>query len=440
MMAFRLLLVGVLGIAACQCQQADDPRSAWLENTIYEDHQDILLREPELAQLKFEKMAQSPFNYFRGSASQYLRDVSRPLKTRAAGFSDATILLVGDPHPENLGVYRDLEGDQSFEFNDFDAATFGPPEYDLWRLVAGFIVLESQASTSCDLGPAVVSGYASPWPSVTTDVEGTIIADLKQRALRDGEAREELDDYTLVEDGVRTLRLGDIEAREGSLFVDTLVAPTPAQRTLVQRAFDSYLPTVATRAQPGNIKDIALRLGAGVASYPFQRFYVLTEGPTASLDDDIILEVKETLSAPRGANLPLNPDKLWASNGERVVDAQRRLQSSPDVDPLLGWGDAGGMSFRVHERTKYQKGFDIVRYQEKMAEGDWDCADAADFATAAGQALAASHHRAGFKVSLSPAQQHETSSFAADYAAQALEDYERFKQLVERHAWSPRLR
>ena len=434
-----LILTVIMGFSACRCAQTEDPRSAWLENTIYEDHRDILLREPALTELKFEKMALSPFNYFRGTAGQYLRDVSRPLKTRAAGFSGQTTLLVGDPHPENLGVYRDLEGEQYFEFNDFDAATLGPPEYDVWRLAVGFAVLEAQANTSCESVAAVVDGYASHWRSESVPLDGAIVDDLKRRGLRDGAAREELDDYTGVENGVRTHKVGDIEAREGALWVDTILEPTPEQAQLVQAAFSAYEPTVATRARPGAIKGIVRRLGAGVASYPFLRFYVLTEGPTESLDDDVLLEVKETLAAPRGAGLPIAADQLWSSNGERVVDAQRRLQSSPDVDPLLGWGDAHGMTFRVHERTKYQKGFDVERYTENFADGEWTCDDATLFARQSGAILAQAHGRGGLDLTLSLAQQDETTTFATSYAARVLEDYQRFRQLVERRAWAPKV-
>ncbi len=432
------ILVVVLGLVSCKCGPDSDPRSAWIETMFAQDHQDILLRAPELTEQKFRKMAQTPFNYFRGTGALFLRDLSDPDMTRPKGFSSQRILLVGDPHPENFGTYRDASGAFSLEFNDFDAASMGPPEYDLWRLAVGFEVLEAQAQTSCGASAAMVSGYAAGQGAATTPAD-VIFADLVRRAQRDGDAREELDDYTVIEGGVRTLALGEIEPAEDGISVDELVGLTIEEDRLVRTLMMRYPESTVAHRSPGAVKAIARRLGAGVASFPLLRFYVLTEGPTLGLEDDLLLEVKETGAVFIIPGVPVLPDELHSTNGERVVKAQRQMQSANALDPWLGWASEGTMSFRIRERSKYQKGFDVLRLEEKIVEGDWTCTDFSVFARSAGQLLATAHRRVGGEVEVNQAAQQEAVAFAKTYSATLLSDYQRFRALVARGAWQRNL-
>jgi uncharacterized protein (DUF2252 family) len=432
------ILVVVLGLMSCKCGQESDPRSAWIETMMAQDHQDILVRAPELTEQKFRKMAQTPFNYFRGTGSLFLRDLSDPNTGRPKGFSSQRILLVGDPHPENFGTYRDATGAFSLEFNDFDAASMGPPEYDLWRLAVGFEVLEAQVQTSCGASAAMVSGYADGQGAATTP-DDVIFADLVRRSERDGDAREELDDYTVVEGGVRTLALGEIEPAVDGISVDELVEPTPEEDRLIRSLMMRYPESTIAQRSPGAIKGMARRLGAGVASFPFLRFYVLTEGPTLALEDDLLLEVKETGAVFSVPGVPVFPDELHSTNGERVVVAQRQMQSANALDQWLGWASEGTMSFRIRERSKYQKGFDVLRLEEKFVEGDWTCADFNVFARSAGHLLGAAHRRVGGDVAVNQAAQQEAVAFAKSYSATIMDDYTLFRALVARGAWQRNL-
>ncbi len=438
-------LVVLLGLMSCKCGPNTNPdsdtRSVWLETTIQQDHQDILLRAPDLTQQKFQKMAATPFNYFRGTGPQFLRDLSDPQTLRPKGWSSQSILLLGDPHPENFGTYRAASGEFTLEFNDFDAAWTGPPEYDLLRLAVGFEVLEQQVQRACGASEAVIAGYGESIVSevAASDSDGVIFADLVRRAERDGDAREELSDYTIIKDGVRTLVFGELEAPEDGVLVDELVGLTAQEDRLVRGLVERYPDSTLDRRDPGAIKGIARRLGAGVASFPYLRFYVLTEGPTTDLGDDLLLEVKETGAAFSVPGVPVFADELWPNNGARVVDAQRKTQSKVGLDTWLGWAAEGSMSFRFQERTKYQKGFDAQRLKEKLDEGKWTCEDFTVFARSAGRLLGAAHLRAGARGPLAAASQHEALTFAKTYSAIIFSDYQRFRALVARGAWQRNL-
>src|SRR5262249_61980784 len=96
------------------------------------------------------RMGEPPFGYFRGSAPQMMRDMLEPggAAVQSFRFTDTEVedvALVGDPHPENVGGYRTADGTITIDFNDFDAASYGPFELDGRRLAVGFWVAGAQA-------------------------------------------------------------------------------------------------------------------------------------------------------------------------------------------------------------------------------------------------------------------------------------------------------
>jgi len=188
---------------------------------------------------------------------------------------------------------------------------------------------------------------------------------------------------------------GEVESSPSPLFVgDEVREVSEADRELVERLLDHY-PSTLLSPRPGSffeIKGVSRRVGAGVASYPLMRFYVLIEGETDQIDDDRLLEVKEIRDAPAvGLFLNVLPPRQFGNNAERGVVFQRLLQTTRDNDPLLGWAAFDGLSFRVRERTKFQKGFGVDRLKEKLAEGEWVHQDAIDFAAVSGRLLARTH-------------------------------------------------
>ncbi|MCA9560007.1 MAG: DUF2252 family protein, partial [Myxococcales bacterium] len=222
--AFALGLVLLTG-----CVQAEDAgRRAWLQSLLVQDNRPLLEREPALTAGKFRKMGARPYDFLRGSLAVYLADAARPdaMPTRFGSAAASRVLVLGDPHPENLGAFRRGDGRMSLEFNDFDGATFGPYHLDVRRLAVGFVVAGLQAGLDDDaaraLAGAVAEGYVLEIDRLGRGLAplrvrrgvgfGHIVDDLLRRAERDGDAREHLDDYTRVKGGQRRLRRGEVEA------------------------------------------------------------------------------------------------------------------------------------------------------------------------------------------------------------------------------------
>lgn len=410
--AVRRAAALLVALAAFACADAtEDPRRSWLQSSLVDDNRALLERAPDAVADKLRKMASRPYYWFRGTMAVFAADVSRPgpgaAPTRYGSSPASRVLLVGDPHPENLGTFRPEPGVMVFEYNDFDAATHGPYHQDVRRLALGFAVALREAGVEPEaLAPvvdAVGLGYAyeidalasgqPPIEVVPGAGFGVIVEDLFRRAARDGDAREELDEYTVVEGGARGMWHGDVEPPVDGLVSDRVAPVSADEARLVRRLFEGYVGTLV--GGPGDgffaVKGISRRLGAGVSSFPLRRYYVLVEGETAALDDDRLLEVKEVLDPTRPQRALHLSQRAFGGNGQRVVEAQRRLHRRPDCDPLLGWSAARPMQVRVRERTKYQKGIDVARIADRLAERRWTLDDVAALARISGRLLARSH-------------------------------------------------
>jgi hypothetical protein len=247
--------------------------------------------------------------------------------------------------------------------------------------------------------------------------------------VRDGNLREELLDYTQIQDGKRTLKFGIVEPSVDGLSSDEIIA----LNSDTQKFFEFLMTRVELKHPERKdqliLKGVGQRLGAGVASFPLYRFYALFEGPTESLDDDILLEVRETTLAPSVRNVPHLGREIWPSNAARIIDSQILLQGTDTYDPWLGsTDDTTAMSFKISERTKFKKGFDVARLAEKFSEGDWQCNDLDDFAFLAGNLLARAHTNAKPGINRAAYNSKNESDFVREYADQVFLDYQWFVQ------------
>lgn len=455
-----------------EIEQGRGERARWCREQIIQDNRDLFEREPALTRGKLRKMASSPYAYFRGTASLYWQDMLTPgehrMPTQFANADTSHILLVGDAHPENIGTFKDADGVFHTTFNDFDAATYGPYHIELRRLLLGMSIFFEHAGSSeeevSELTRAGVTAYIHTIHNTSTSFaeftsntrQPRVIQDLLRRAQRDGDIKEELQEYAPLhkEQQNRQMFIGELEPWDErfDLFRDTLrELPTQTYAEL-EDALIEYTSTTLHPDTHGTfftMKGASQRLGAGVSSYPVKRYYVLIEGDTTEPEDDILLEFKETLLPPQSlAKInTLNPPQ-YPSSAARVVSAQRALQPNNTLDPLLGHATTSSAtrSWKVRTRTKYQKGIDRERFAEKRAEGEWTHQDMIEFAQFAGQLLAHTHIQAP---SLSPRSfqdaliqlTHEKQDkfidenilFIETYNKTQKQDYERFRALLSIH-------
>jgi uncharacterized protein (DUF2252 family) len=91
-------------------------------------------RLPELLPIRYGRMWQSPFAFFRGSAAIMAWDLS---KTPATGILTQAC---GDCHVSNFGGFASPERRLLFDINDFDETLHAPWEWDLKRLAVSIVL------------------------------------------------------------------------------------------------------------------------------------------------------------------------------------------------------------------------------------------------------------------------------------------------------------
>lgn len=91
-------------------------------------------RIPELVPLRTERIAASPFAFYRGTAALMAADLAD------APHSGILVASCGDAHVSNFGFYASAERSLMFDLNDFDEAAWAPWEWDVKRLAASIVV------------------------------------------------------------------------------------------------------------------------------------------------------------------------------------------------------------------------------------------------------------------------------------------------------------
>jgi uncharacterized protein (DUF2252 family) len=104
----------VLALIATGCVATNDSRDARIIDNLAEDNYMWARREPELVRMKLVKMQRGPYEWLRGTAALYWQDLTEPGETRpVSAFTDgpsSRVLLIGDPHVENVGTFRAADG------------------------------------------------------------------------------------------------------------------------------------------------------------------------------------------------------------------------------------------------------------------------------------------------------------------------------------------
>jgi len=91
-------------------------------------------RLPELVPVRYGRMSESPFRFYRGAAAIMASDLA---ETPSTGFRTQ---LCGDAHMLNFRLLASPERRLMFDINDFDETLPGPWEWDVKRLAASLVI------------------------------------------------------------------------------------------------------------------------------------------------------------------------------------------------------------------------------------------------------------------------------------------------------------
>lgn len=339
---------------------SDQQRQQHVIDTLETAFADLMRADPAAFRVKYRKMADNPFAFYRGTACLFHRDLAASEQPWA---DDRTgrVWIHGDLHPENFGTYINSHGELVFDVNDFDEAYVGPFAWDLRRFVAGFAVMGWQKAlpeqTVRDLGALYLRAYLE---RVHGFVEGSDDAEF---ALRLGNTTGAL--HETLQQARRQSRAAMLDSMTeigdgGRCFTDTkgVRRLDEAERDVVLEAYGRYLGTIpeAKRVERETfyvVKDVVGRSGFGIGSAGLPAYSLLIEGFNEAHENDIVLSMKQA-NRPALADVVEVPRmaELFAHEGERTVVSQRALQVH--ADPLLGYTTIDGVGFLVDEVSPYE--------------------------------------------------------------------------------------
>jgi uncharacterized protein (DUF2252 family) len=324
---------------------------------------DLMKADPHAFRVKFRKMAADPFAFYRGSACLFYADMA-DLDDAWADERTSRVWIHGDLHAENFGTYMNSHGRMVFDVNDFDEAYVGHFAWDLRRFVASLALMGWQKALPEQVVRSLIGKYlrsylaqVTHYDTITEDddfalhlenTDGPVFEVLTQARLASRVAL--LDEITRFEDNVRVFDEDATVRRLGK-----------AERRKVERAFEAYLHTIPEskkfdRALFYEVRDIVGKSGFGIGSAGLPAYNVLVEGYSQSLDNDVVLSMKQ-------ANVPAvsriadtsSVDGYFEHEGHRTVVSQRALQVH--TDPLLGYTSIDGVGYVVSEISPYE--FDL---------------------------------------------------------------------------------
>jgi len=315
-------------------------------------------RQAEFVPLRMGRMAASPFAFLRGSACIMAADLaSTPL-------SGLSMVIDGDAHLSNFGMYGTPQREVVFDLNDFDEALVGPWEWDLKRLTASINVAgrsnglnareRAAAVRRCVLGyrqnitriesmGVLDVWYLHAYPGRTNPLikvnpkSKAVFAKTLSKALR-------TDNRTLLPKVADRLTEGDWRFRNDPPVFTTVDKKTYEK---VTRALDLYSTSLSPERRfmlsRYHVADVAHRI-VGVGSVGTRAYLVLLFG--SGDDDPLFLQVKEACT-PAHAPYLGPPLPGFEHNGKRVVVGQRALQASSD--PMLGYTCMDGRDYYVRQ-------------------------------------------------------------------------------------------
>ncbi|RCW44931.1 DUF2252 domain-containing protein [Paenibacillus prosopidis] len=326
------------------------------------DNKIMMLERGKRAE-KYQKMAATPFSFFRGSAYLFYFDVSRewfPYHTPA----DRPTWIQGDLHFENFGAFRNERGALVYDVNDFDEGYLGSYLYDLLRMSVSIALVGRLKEQPVYSQFAAIEAYLRAYSKQMRrfakgkDDPATFTIDIEsaegpvKKLLKKLQKRRDLHFLEKVTALVQEHR--QFAANE------EIVPPTDEERAALLEAWPDYLATVAAddaeELRHFQVKDIAVKHGSGTASIGLDRFYMLIEaGEEEQGEDDVVLEVKE-VRVPVPAYFMPYDETFWSMfghQGQRVTMTQKAMHH--EADPYLGWLSIGERHFYVRERSPYKK-------------------------------------------------------------------------------------
>ncbi|MDO8714070.1 MAG: DUF2252 domain-containing protein [Polynucleobacter sp.] len=397
-----------------------------------------------LIPIRYERMLQSPFDFYRGGAAIMAQDLANQPTT------DITVQLCGDMHVSNFGLFGTAEHRLVFGINDFDETLPGSWEWDIKRLVASAVIACEALGGPQSLCKKLVYRISSEYQKRMAQYARMPYLDLAQQFIGEKDIRKH---FNSVHQKKLDAYLRDTKGQTNIQVLEKLTTLVGKNRKiinrppliehldktsygvsfagLVKKAMQNYSSTLLADRQVlferYTLQDFARKVvGVGSVGTNCMVFYFIGD----SQKDPLFLQYKE---AQESVLSPYLGRSKYPNMGHRVVAGQRLLQGAPDI--FLNGGEIEHkqdliQGFYVRQLRDMKGGIDVGPHGVSLKNFP-------DYAKLFGWALALGHARSGDAAMISGYCGQSTEfnsamySFATAYSKQNKADYDVFCNAVK---------
>ncbi len=364
-------------------------------------------RLPDLVPLRHERMAESPFAYYRGTPAVMAMDLADTPRT------DIIVQVCGDAHLSNFGLFASPERTLVFDANDFDETLPGPWEWDVKRLAASFVIAGRASGFNAKLNRGFAMAAVRSYRQWLARYASMRLIEVWYAPLTEAEIREAAEATGAMAGRSGAVRRQNLEAlftksrrRDGMRAFESLTAVVDGRRVILEdppiithvdlegqtealeKVFTDYRSTMPENRRDFleryRFVDVALKV-VGVGSVGTRCFVIVLQGRDEN--DPLILQAKE---ATASVMEPFLQPSLHDHHGQRVVVGQQLMQGTSDI--FLGWTRGpGGRDFYFRQLWDMKGSVDTATL---LAPGF------GLYAALCGRALARAHARTGDAVAI----------------------------------------
>ncbi|WP_371483048.1 DUF2252 domain-containing protein [Kitasatospora sp. NBC_00315] len=399
-------------------------------------------RLPELVPIRYGRMIESPFRFYRGAAAIMAADLA------GTPVSGIRAQLCGDAHMMNFRLLASPERQLLFDINDFDETLPGPWEWDVKRLATSLVIAGRANGYTEEERAGIVRGTVRSYREAMTLFAGMRTLDVWYARI--GEERlQAVADEQLAKRGRKgvTRAMAKAKTRDSLQVFEKLTETVDGQariaadppllvpltdllpdvergaleaqfRLLVERYGRTLASDRRTLLEDYRLADVARKV-VGVGSVGTRCWIFLLLGRDG--EDPLFLQAKEAGASVLAEHVGASE---YENQGERVVSGQRLMQAASDI--FLGWERVDGIDGRRRDfylrQMRDWKG--VVEPELMVPQG------MGVFGELCGSTLARAHARSGDRIAIAgylgsgEAFDQALVTFAESYADQNERDHQ----------------
>ncbi|WP_328909319.1 DUF2252 domain-containing protein [Streptomyces sp. NBC_00234] len=369
-------------------------------------------RVPELVPIRYARMTESPFRFYRGAAAVMASDLADTPR------SGLVAQLCGDAHMLNFRLLASPERQLMFDINDFDETLPGPWEWDVKRLSASLVIAGRANGFDDSERTRIVSWTVRAYREAMIRFAGMSNLDVwyakigadrlkalaatastkrgqknLASAMAKARTRDSLDAFGKLTETVdgrpRIAADPPLLVPAGDLLPD--IERSALERTfrgLVERYGRTLPSDRRALLQDYRLADVARKV-VGVGSVGTRCWIFLLLGRDDQ--DPLFLQAKE---ADTSVLAPHVGASRYPNQGERVVSGQRLMQATSDI--FLGWERVDGIDGKKRDFYLRQlRDWKGIALPERMQPKDMRA-----FGELCGVTLARAHARSGDRIAI----------------------------------------